>query len=347
MNKVELATKAAQLLYSTGVVKVLAPLYGGIGSILMLHRLIDERESELNHSLCTTTAFLDKFIGFLKSQQIDIISLDQMVYRLSHQTTQQNRFVCFTFDDGYRDNLTLALPIFENHQVPFAVYITAGLIERQFPYWGRILETLFKTQDQLAFNYGGTEFQYLENQTYEDKLRNFTAFMKVVHFDRDRAQERVQAIGEKFGIDQYHLLDQDALNLDELKKLAASPLVTIGAHTVNHANLSSLDEMAAFHEMTDSKRYLETHLGKPISHFAYPFGDRLAVSTRELALAEKAGFVTSTTTQPGTLKHHHCHHRQRLPRLAFNIKFESLELMELMRSGIVSQLTHRTLLPTT
>ncbi len=79
------------------------------------------------------------------------------------------------------------------------------------------------------------------------------------------------------------------LNQSELKQLAASG-ACVGAHTLSHPMLSQSSPEAAWHEIAESKRRLDQALGQETWAFAYPFGDAASVTSREVEMAEGAGF---------------------------------------------------------
>jgi len=82
----------------------------------------------------------------------------------------------------------------------------------------------------------------------------------------------------------------------QLKEIAASPLVEINAHSVNHPNLTLLSLPNAVWEITESKRALENFLGRPVNHFAYPFGAYSQALAYEVT---RAGFHTAATVEFG------------------------------------------------
>ena len=88
------------------------------------------------------------------------------------------------------------------------------------------------------------------------------------------------------------------LNWGEIKILEEHPLVTIGAHTHSHPNLSILKESEVFFEISHSKKLIEKNLKQQIDHFAYPYGTLNEASTREYELAKQHGFKTAVTTVP-------------------------------------------------
>jgi len=77
----------------------------------------------------------------------------------------------------------------------------------------------------------------------------------------------------------------EMLTVEDVKTLAADPLVTIGAHTVNHEILTRIPLEDAVREIWQSKEALEKWTGQKILHFAYPdgkFNQMLAEKVREL-----------------------------------------------------------------
>jgi len=86
------------------------------------------------------------------------------------------------------------------------------------------------------------------------------------------------------------------LSWPKLRILAASPLITIGAHTRTHPELPMLSARQSWAQMAGSKSDLETHLGIVVHHFAYPSGHYNATSLEQAA---QIGFVTAVTTQEG------------------------------------------------
>lgn len=87
------------------------------------------------------------------------------------------------------------------------------------------------------------------------------------------------------------------LNWDETKQLAASPLVEIGAHTVDHLALASLSAADQTFQMQESKRRLEEMLGRAITTLAYPYGSFTAITAQ---IAQQLGFSTAVSTIPGS-----------------------------------------------
>lgn len=93
-----------------------------------------------------------------------------------------------------------------------------------------------------------------------------------------------------------------ALTENELRELAKSPLIEIGAHTMTHPHLSALPTEKQKYEIEESKKILENILGKSVTSFSYPFGQAEDFNDETLAIIKKAGFQTACTTMPDLIK---------------------------------------------
>ena len=109
----------------------------------------------------------------------------------------------------------------------------------------------------------------------------------------------------------------------EIERLAADPLVTIGAHTVNHNDAQEDGGRTAVRaEMEMSRSVLEAALGRRPEHLAYPVGDPTSAGPREFRIAAELGFKTAVTTRPGVLFKAHRDHLTALPRISVNGDFQ-------------------------
>ncbi len=74
----------------------------------------------------------------------------------------------------------------------------------------------------------------------------------------------------------------------------------IGAHTVDHADLSRLEDDAAAAQIAHSRTLLEELAGEQVMSFCYPYGSYRAEHAR---MARTAGFASATTTVRGRVRH--------------------------------------------
>jgi peptidoglycan/xylan/chitin deacetylase (PgdA/CDA1 family) len=124
------------------------------------------------------------------------------------------------------------------------------------------------------------------------------------------------------------------MDWQEIGDMAADPLCTIGAHTVNHPMLKKMaDEKAARAEMEQSRAVLHAALGRKPEHLAYPVGDPTSAGVREFRIAAELGFKTAVTTRPGVMFKAHREHLTALPRISMNGEFQRKRYVKVLMSG--------------
>ena len=120
-----------------------------MGEVWMLHRVVEQRSADPNQrALEVTSDWLEQKIQDYKKKGFAFIAIDSITNRSSF-TNLHTPFVCVTLDDGYRDNLTVALPLFHRLQVPFCVYVTTGFIDNRQEMWWYPGQQLALSSDEL------------------------------------------------------------------------------------------------------------------------------------------------------------------------------------------------------
>lgn len=313
------------------------PVLGGLGCIITLHRVVPEKErSPLpdNRALEITPEDLRAMLAYVRRRGLEVLPLDELPGRLA--TPRGPRFLCFTFDDGYRDNATLALPIFREFAMPFAVNITNRFIDRTASVWWYFLEQALTTAAQpLHFSWQGTEHRFTASTAAErDRaLEQIAGLIRSLGAQRD---DLLRVIGDAAGIDPCGVTRALCMDWDELRHFAEDPLVTIGAHTAGHHSLNRLTEAEIATEVTIAREELAAQLGREVRHFAYPFGGPNAVDEREFALVRQSGFATMLTTRAGNLTQGHAAQADRLPRLTISGNYPVLKVLRLAESGLAA-----------
>ena len=287
--KSSLKLAGVRALHALGVSRLSAPILGVRGAILTFHEIHDDLDSEL-WTGCQTPVF-ERSIDWLSNAGWDIVTIDEALTRLRDRE-QKRQFAVITFDDGYRDNITRALPILRRKQIPFTMYIPTGAITRELYAWWLGLRELFRANDKVDLPCVGMTFSCTD---LSSKRIGLSVATRWVHKNFKRVFE-LRDTFSSYGISLESLCDRYFVNEQELKSLANDPLATIGAHTVNHPALATLQSADVSRELTDNRAYLQDQLNREINHFAYPYGSAAACGQREARLAHEAGFRTAVTT---------------------------------------------------
>lgn len=220
-----------------------------------------------------------------------------------------SRAVVVTFDDGYADNLHVARPLLERHDVPATVFVASGALGTERGFWWDELAALilgparFPATLEVALDGRVHAFAVGETEAApgtapweaprDSRLGVYHALWDLLRALAPDARSRALA-------DLAHAIDGNrmpaaprALRPEEVPALARGGLVEVGAHTVSHPFLSSLAPAAQRAEIEGSRDALAALVGAPVASFAYPHGDHAAVTR---TLVREAGFVAACTT---------------------------------------------------
>jgi peptidoglycan/xylan/chitin deacetylase (PgdA/CDA1 family) len=306
-----------RLLSESSLTAPLRRVWAGLGTCLMYHRLctddfIPEGRFWPNRELVVREGEFDRQMAYL-ARNHNCLSLPDAV-RLLRSGRLPKRSVIVTFDDGYLDNLTLALPILKAHGVPATIYITTGMVENTTTPWWYELEQIIRRQDHLEFEWNGRprSEKIIDSRRKRDCYERINRMMKSMNpADQRRLLERLSNDAGRRLQGGWEVLDRG-----QVRHLAKEPLITIGAHTHRHPVLSSLPPGQLRVELQGSRRLLEEWTGTPVTHLAYPFGGRQQAGSREFHAAEELGFESATTTRLGHLHAFHARRLFTLPRIA-------------------------------
>jgi len=207
--------------------------------------------------------------------------------------------VVVTFDDGYRDNLTSALPIAESKGVPITFFVTSGILGNHKGFWWDRLGTLLRSRPphvrKINLPVGGRDVGLpLGSSGIRadlDSVRRHLLPLRVAEIER-----ALDAVSEQWQVGSAPPPDAGTLTTENLLQLAASDTATIGAHTVDHVRLGDRPAREQQDTISGSKAQLEQSIGRAVSHFAYPFGLPGDYDDRSVDAVRSAAFDTACTT---------------------------------------------------
>lgn len=264
------------------------------GYVVMLHRIGPAEPwrlpciAELNVSV----DFLQRFVDEHR-KRYDFISLDEVVARRNNPSKYKRPYMAFTFDDGFRDNLAYGLPFFERNNIPFTVFVTTDFINHHpafnYPF---ILERIVANNDNLIVD--GIKYRCA---TIDQKNAVFgTLKEKILSLSYKDFESSFMKMFAGYVKPEY--FEDLTLTWDDVIQLAASPLCTIGSHTVTHPRLSDLSDEELQYELTESKRQIEGQLGKDVKYISYPYGWKTDVNKKVTKMANclySTGFQSFAT----------------------------------------------------
>ncbi len=239
---------------------------------------------------------------FLK-RRFHVLALKEAVSHLNSRTPFPAGSLVVSFDDGYRDNLINAYPILSEYGIPFSVFVTTDYLGNQaIAWWERVRQAIADTREPVTLDLDSLTGTYdlartrEKNRLYAALRRLFLARPQQQQIVLDHLQERLPGWPRE---------PQSAvfLSIEELRKLAESPLVEVGSHSLSHPSLPRLEPDAMLREVRDSRRTLEEELGGTVDSFAYPYGERADFSVEVARAVRESGYRCALTGVPGTVRH--------------------------------------------
>jgi peptidoglycan/xylan/chitin deacetylase (PgdA/CDA1 family) len=308
--------------------------WGGLGSIIALHRVVRNDERSVigaNRRLEITKQDLRAILEWVRNRGFEVVRMDEVKHRLAEP--RGGRFLSFTFDDGYRDTLTEALPVFRDFGFPLTVYVTTGFLSRTTSPWWYGLEELMSKRDSLTIEWGGEAhtWQWLHAAERERVFGELSALIR--QQDQQSLPILFDEISKAGGIDLRQAGQDLMMNWDELREWAGDWHLAVGAHTAGHFSLAQIGDDDLEGEMIEPRAVIESRLGKPALHLAYPFGGE-SVGQREIDMARDADYSTAVTSGEGCLSKRDAWRLLMLPRIPLGGDGDVIERFKRAVSGL-------------
>jgi peptidoglycan/xylan/chitin deacetylase (PgdA/CDA1 family) len=278
----------------SGLARLISHAMGQCGAILMFHEVRAAQSAGLSNA--TAARLLDYALRWLRRSNWQIVTLEEGLARV-RAGTPSGRFAVLTFDDGYRDLVTCALPILERHGAPFTVYIPTGAVTRDLFCWWLGLRELVERSDTVVIDVMNRRFDCSTLRAKRCALEHVGTWVGADYRRAELLRPMLASSGMSFAqLNERYFLDQL-----QVAQLARHPLATIGGHATSHRALAILEIEEARREMRANREYLESVTQRPVRHFANPYGGRTACGDREAVLAAEVGFSSAVTTRHGHL----------------------------------------------
>lgn len=331
-----LARLGLELGYFTGAASLFAHRTGGLGVILRFERVRPRLQGGFQplraHEI--TPEFLERAVRAFKRWKFDIISIGEVIERSRNPAGHQRRFVCLTFDGGYRDFFKNAYPVLARHNVPFTLYIPASFPDGLGELWWLGLEQVIGGNARIGLVIDGVERRF-DCGTLREKHE---VFQVLYDWLRSLPQaERSVAIRDLCG---RYLVDLKAVSREavmtwpELSELSRDPLATIGSATLSYPVLSRTLNNVAERELKMGRAVVEAAIGRKAPHLAYPFGDNRAFGPLHELMATQLDFASAVTAEPGVITATEQPGMLTMPRIAWDGRRRSLRTMRVVLSGI-------------
>jgi CelD/BcsL family acetyltransferase involved in cellulose biosynthesis/peptidoglycan/xylan/chitin deacetylase (PgdA/CDA1 family) len=262
--------------------------------ILQYHRINDDGDPFLRSD--STEAFRAQ-MKYL-ARHFSCVSLDDFAAGKIDEK-EAGYSVAITFDDGYRDNFTNALPILKEFRIPATIFLATGFIGTgDIPWYDKVcLAFKLTVQKELRLDRPGVSACSLRTQQERVAVMQQTLDALRV-MDEDPGNSLMDDLFHALRVPRELTLPNFMLNWDEVRQMTAHN-ISFGAHTVTHPVLSQVKSDRLSMEIETSKKTIEEKLQNEVIHFAYPFGKPADIGPDARSVVAQAGFKTAVTTVPG------------------------------------------------
>lgn len=268
--------------------------------VLMYHEIRDDFDNIDAWTVVKKSDFIKQMEHL--TNHFNIISLKDAIALMKNQIldNRDKPSVVITFDDGYKGNYQVLLPVIKSMNVPVTVFVATGHVQDQKLYWyDRLINALQPSSTPSSINLSLNHFSlsnYCINKNRGVKnwweTERLLCDLKTLKPDvRENVVEDIlKVLNHKPKKSFYNI---SPLSIKEVKELADCQLVTIGAHSHCHNILTQLTDDKIGETVSSSKRLLEDWTGKTVDYFSYPNGN---YNDDVINIIKKIGFGCSLTT---------------------------------------------------
>ncbi len=267
-------------------------------TVLAYHRIADHLDPGFigyaGNASATPVEFADQMAWL--SERFHPVTLDDVARAVEGSGVLPRRPVLVTFDDGYRDNLTAALPVLERYGVPATVFLATDHIGTETPFWWDQAAWALHAASVGRVNLPVLGEVDLEPDRHLVTRRWVQAAKQLPNGSmRLAVGELPAALGLSMPPSAFHGV---ALSWDDVAAMSERG-VSFGGHTCSHPILTRINSATAAKEISRSVVRVAEAIGAPVMAFAYPNGLRSDVNDAVEAAVAAAGVRLAFTLAPG------------------------------------------------
>ena len=235
----------------------------------------------------------------------EFVTLSEAARMLRGELPIRPHCMALTFDDGYRNNFTHALPVLERLGIPATFFICTGMIGTRRGFWvDRLDYAIQHMPPRERIVPVGSESVVL---CYENREALAASYLKLrlalkqsagTGFD-ELVDELACEFEQEAGTSLDDVIDVDpwasCMSWDEVES-ARRRGIEIGSHTIDHVRLTHVDANSVWNQLAGSRAEIERQLSVECMSVAYPNGD-YTVSVAHIAC--RAGYLCAVTTETG------------------------------------------------
>jgi len=282
------------------------------------------------------------------SRNFTPVTLSEVVAAITHGKDLPSNSVLITFDDGLKNNYTVAYPVMKKYQVPGAIFLTVDFTGTDRFFW---VDELYMTLVEARQQGNTINLSFLpaaDNHFKKDQI--WDAYYVMVEFLKRipelERKERLKFIFDQVSLNrQKYQNDFGLLSWNDVKRMENERLMEFGCHTATHQILTSISDENLKDELLGSKQRMEEKLGHKVNTFCYPnggFGVDYLAKHRELL--HSVGYDCAFSTNSGMFNVR-TDHPFSIPRIAAGNDLSSAEAFFKLNVSGLNEWSYRKLRP--
>jgi peptidoglycan/xylan/chitin deacetylase (PgdA/CDA1 family) len=263
-----------------------------------------------------------------------VLPIDEAVDQLRRGALDQPT-ASITFDDGYRNNVSVALPVLQSMNLPATIYLVTDCIGTDQRLWTIRLETAFRRTDRATVDLSslGLSSTTVISSNARAALAQ-TVIDPLKKLDPARRDPIVARLLDELGPN--HLGDDDRfafMDWNDVTQMEATGLISFGAHTASHEIVSRLPDDRLEAEIGQSVAASRARARKASATFAFPNGRAIDFDQRAKRTLREHGVTAALTTIPGLNKPETDPYELRRITVGADMSFDQFRALS---SGLVS-----------
>ena len=230
------------------------------------------------------------------------ISIEEVHYRIKNNINFNDFSYAISFDDGFYNNYSVAIPILMKMKLPAVFYITYDFVNKGLASWTDQLEYILEKSKKGNFEspIGKLKFK----NTINSKIDLLIKIRKKVKASKKIDPYKftdffAKKLNFKKNYKKLHFSLFKKMQWSHVKKIYNSELFTIGGHSKKHYILSYLNKKQLQNEIKISLDGMKKKIKGSIVHYSYPEGVRGTYGKREIKFLKKNGIIICPSAKHG------------------------------------------------
>lgn len=277
--------------------------------VILLYHGITNHISKGIENISNKHIHIDTFYDQMKwlKNNANLVSMDEVVFNYEYNIPFKKNSVAITFDDGFENNYSVAMPVIQDLKIPTTFYISSGMIGSNQMFWVDEFEDCINLTSEknilISINGINNSYNLSSKNNKLDALKKIKKICKSssnsIRLDILRQIIKETKVNPSFE----HSPNYKILNWHQLNEMNKEKNIIIGGHSLKHEILSSLTKEEMEKNIKDSLKLLKVNLNTEIYHYSYPEGQENHYNVDVINALKNSGVVCSPSAIYGINTH--------------------------------------------